>query len=173
MEFPPLPSELLDLTGCTEKVDALYGRGHQRTVITEKGADACRMMRADGMPLSVIAWKLGIPTSTLKDCIKRQPELKEAMAVGQQQDEYEHILNLRRAAKAGNPIPSIFLLKAMHGYRENDAPTVNVSNISLQLPQSLTDEDLARLAAKNLTVYDLPEPKQEDDDELEGEVVDE
>jgi hypothetical protein len=169
-QFPTLDAETWDYSGCVEKEDALYGRGHQRSVVTPKGIDICRKLRSMHYNLKLVAYLIGLKSSsTLKDCAKRQPELAEALEAGEALSEAHLVTTVVRAANSGFAPAAMFLLKCMHGYRENDAPQNNVSNVTIQLPASMTLEQMRQLKAEGLTVNQLP---QSTEDELVGEVVD-
>lgn len=166
-EFPPLPCESLDATDCIEKRPALYG-GPAVNYVTPKGVELCHVMRAQAMPLSVIAHKLGISKTTLSDCMRRQPELQEAMETGHGKGEANLILQLHRAAMSGFAPAAMFLLKTMYGHREMDAPPDFKPNIILHLNAPLDPDAYARVVAAGGVV---PELMTGPPDELEGEVV--
>lgn len=167
--FPPLPCESLDVTGCWEKrqPDARYGGGKQPyTYITEKGVEVIRQMRGEGLAIPSIAFRIGLPKSTLKDCINRQPELKEAVEIGRAREEDHLIQTLYRAAWGGFAPAAMFLLKTRHGYRENDSVAPPTSNVIVHLPSAMSMDDLKRMKDAGVNLLQLPTSIPEDEPEL-------
>ncbi len=64
--------------------------------------------------------------------------------------------NLRKAARKGNVVASIFLLKARHGYREGDAPDARTL-VQINLPDAASPS--AYLSAIGVTTVDPSDPE--------------
>jgi hypothetical protein len=172
-EFAPLEEESWDYSGCIEWKDTgPYSRGTKTMVVTPKGVEMAKKLRARHCNTAIIAHLLGAKKTTFNDAVKRQPELQEAMESGRGIGEHHIVMGLVRAANAGFAPALMYLGKVLYGHRENDTPQTNVSNVTIQLPASMTLEQMRQLKAEGLTVNQLPMPNfDEIGDELKGEVV--
>lgn len=159
MNLDPLMSDGLDLSDTVEHVVSPYNKNSTKMLqITPKGIEACYTMRADGLSIVTIAHRLGIGEHGLRECMRRQPELNEALRSGHafQQDELVRILV--QSARTGFAPAAMFLLKTQHGFRENDPPQTTASNVVIHLPASMSLDDLKRLAEAGVSPRALPEP---------------
>lgn len=164
-DLPPLDSDSLDLVDCVETRTSQWsntgsnGRPQTYTVILPKGVQASHIMRKDGLSIQSIAYRLGVSDRTFRDCIRRQPELQEAIHAGHARQQDYLVRLLMKGALAGFYPAAMFLLKGFHGIRENDAPQNNTSNVVIHLPASMSMEDLKRLAEAGVDPMQLPAPK--------------
>src|SRR5205807_2700339 len=91
-----------------------------------------------------IARALGTSKRVLARWLEEIPELAEAFEVGRETYRMELESNLRRAARKGNVIANIFLLKAVFGYKEGDqSDSANRVSITFTLPGAMTPEQFA------------------------------
>lgn len=88
-------------------------------------AERIRALAADGWSVRGIAAHLGVSQDTMRDkWFDEQPELREAMELGREDERHTLHNRLYRLATEGTgkdaAIAAMFLLKARHGYREGD-----------------------------------------------------
>lgn len=106
--------------------------------VTEGGLAIIRDMARLGHPVAAIAGALGMSRETLNQCRKRQPEVADALDEGLAGLEHELVNSLLKAARSGNVVAAMFLLKCRHGYREtgqtDSAPKVAVQ---INLPAAM------------------------------------
>ena len=122
------------------------GTGHPRVEVTDGGIDLVRRMAPNAHSLGTIAAALGVSRRTLGEAMERQPELKEAFALGRAALETELAAALLDKARAGNLVAAIFLLKAMCGWREGEARDgLTKVAIQINLPPPLSQADYARM----------------------------
>ena len=86
---------------------------------------------AGGATKTGVAMALGCSNVVLERWLHEQPELKEALIQGREKERQTLHDVLTNAAKGGNIVSAIFLLKARHGYvegqQENQANRVSVT----------------------------------------------
>jgi hypothetical protein len=100
-----------------------------------------RQLASTGHSVIGIARGLNVSHVVFNRWLDSYPELAEAMTEGRESERLELHDVLFRAAKKGNIIAAIFLLKARHGYREGDqSDTANKVSINFTLPGAMTPE---------------------------------
>jgi hypothetical protein len=105
-----------------------------------------------------IARGLNTGINQLRRWIDENPALEEAIAQGRESERFALHSGLFRAAKRGNIIAAMFLLKARHGYREGDqGGEANRVSITFALPGAMTPEQFTIEHAP--TTENLPVPK--------------
>ena len=113
------------------------------------GSDTARRIRhlaATGHSVIGIARGLNISHVVLSRWLDEHPELAEAISQGRESERLELHNVLFRAAKRGNIIAAMFLLKARHGYREGDqSDTANKVSITFALPGAIDAKDFMGL----------------------------
>ena len=86
---------------------------------------------AGGATKTGVAMALGCSVLVLERWLSEQPELKDALIQGREKERQTLHDVLTNAAKGGNIVSAIFLLKARHGYvegqQENQANRVSVT----------------------------------------------
>ncbi len=88
-----------------------------------------------------IARAFNTSQDTLRRWIEDDPALQEALELGREVERMEIDSVLKRAAKKGNIVAAMFLLKTRHGYREGDqSETANKVSINFTLPAALKPE---------------------------------
>ena len=93
---------------------------------------------ADGASIGGIATSFGVSAEVFKRWIEEQPSLKEAIDRGRERERHVLHSGLVEAAKKGNIVAMMFLLKSRHGYREGDqGDTANRVSITVSLPGAL------------------------------------
>jgi hypothetical protein len=118
------------------------GRPHKEAPAVVSTARIIEVMAADGRTVIGIAKALKTSKETLAKWLDEDPELAEAFARGKEIERYELHNGLRRAAKRGNIVAAIFLLKARHGYREGDqGDSANKVSITFTLPGAMKPEE--------------------------------
>ena len=119
-------------------------------------AQRIEQLAASGHSIVGIARGLNTSKDTLARWLDEDPALAEALARGRESERFELHNILFRAAKRGNVIAAMFLLKARHGYREGDrGGEANRVSITFALPGAMTPEQFAiehAPAAKNFPV---------------------
>ncbi|HZF18545.1 MAG TPA: hypothetical protein VE008_02435 [Burkholderiales bacterium] len=104
---------------------------------------AARIAALAAIGHSVVGIARGLNTSadTLRRWLDEDPTLAEAFAQGREAERFTLHNVLYRAARKGNIIAAMFLLKARHGYREGDqGGEANRVSITFALPGALTPE---------------------------------
>src|SRR5438045_3199725 len=120
-------------------------------------AQRIEQLAASGHSLVGVARGCNTSADTLRRWVDEDPALAEALARGRESERFELHNILYRAAKRGNVIAAMFLLKARHGYREGDqGGEANRVSIVFQLPGALTPEQFAIDHAP--TTENLPVP---------------
>jgi hypothetical protein len=107
-------------------------------------ADAARRiaaLAATGHSVVGIARGLDTSNDTFRRWIEEDPALAEALARGRESERFALHNVLYRAARRGNIVAAMFLLKARHGYREGDqSDAANRVSINFTLPAALKPE---------------------------------
>ncbi len=99
-------------------------------------------LAATGHSVVGIARGLNTSNDTLRRWVDEYPELAEALARGREAERFALHNVLYRAAKRGNIVAAMFLLKARHGYREGDqSEAANKVSITFTLPSAMKAED--------------------------------
>ncbi len=125
------------------------GTGHPRADITSEGAAIVQRMAASAHSLATIGSALGLSRRTLGEAMERQPEVREAFEAGRAALETELASALLDKARNGNLVATIFLLKAMCGWKEGE-PRDGTPKVAIQinLPPALTEAAYERLLAE-------------------------
>lgn len=114
-------------------------------------------LAASGHSLIGVARGLDASADKLRAWLDEDPALAEALARGRESERFELHNVLYRAARKGNIIAAMFLLKARHGYREGDqGGEANRVSITFALPGAMTPEQFAIEHAP--TTENLPVP---------------
>jgi transposase-like protein len=116
-------------------------RGRVPKVAPATAAARIAALAATGHSVVGIARGLNTSTDTLRRWLDDDPALAEALARGRESERLALHNILFRAARKGNIIAAMFLLKARHGYREGDqSGEANRVSITFALPGALTPE---------------------------------
>lgn len=119
-------------------------RGGRYKPITDDQLPAIQAMAARGLWDKEIAQSLGMAASTFIERKKENPALQAALDAGRAV-EHEQLHNaLHTAAMAGNIVAAIFLLKARHGYREQDSGRDAPSQVVINLPGAMPLDQFAK-----------------------------
>lgn len=141
---PPAPpvTEAIVVENATRWVRAPSKPPHLE--VLPAGLDVIRDMTRNGHNRDGIARALGMNGSTLGDCIKRQPEVAEALAQGRAA--LHHIIHsaLLQQGLDGYAPALMFLAKAQLGWRETDAPESRPNIQIIKLPDSRSPEEYMR-----------------------------
>lgn len=123
------------------------GQGRTYWKVTPRGLRMVEELAGRGCHLTTIARVLGMDVATLREVRRRDPEVDEAYQRGLAREHDALVGNLRALADGGNVVANLFLLKARHGYREGEAPELNVSVNTggvILVPNKMTVEDFLR-----------------------------
>jgi len=116
-------------------------RGRPQKVAPTNAAARIAAYAATGHALVGIARLLGTTKEVLRRWIEEDPALEEALAQGREAERFTLHNVLYRAARKGNIVAAMFLLKARHGYREGDqAEHANRVSINFTLPGAVEPE---------------------------------
>lgn len=119
-------------------------------------------MRAQGCAIATIAAKLEMPTSTFRDVMERDDDLKSAFDQGTAEMHDELVNLLMVQAREGYAPAAMFLLKASHGYRENTpVRSTDKQTVNIIIPPAATADELMKLTSvmKDITPTNpAPEP---------------
>lgn len=159
--------ELLDPEGALETISnkELYPNGRlggpngtPTIKITPYGCQIIEFYAANALPHELIAKRLGISKPALMRRAMEQPEVAEALAVGHAENAFELMECLMGMARRGNVIAAIYLTKVLHKWRDNDPiQQTTQNNVVIQLPGSMTLEELKQLAASGVSPMQLPQ----------------
>lgn len=128
---PPPSTELIVVENATHWVREPSKPPHLE--VLPAGIDVIRDMTRNGHNRDGIARALGMSGSTLGDCIKRQPEVAEALSQGRAALHHTIFSALLRQGLDGYAPALMFIAKTQLGWRETDAPTAQ-SNVIINLP---------------------------------------
>lgn len=139
------------------------GQGRTYWEITPRGLAIIEELVGRGCHLATVARVLGMHGTTLREVRRRDPAVEEAYQRGLAREHDVLVGNLRRVADEGNVVANLFLLKARHGYREGEAPELNVSvntgGVVLLPPKMTMDEFLSERRAAGGSIPGQPEPE--------------
>lgn len=129
-------------------------------VVTPLGLEVIRQLTARGHNRVSVAMHMGISGKTLNQCIKRQPEVEEALEVGKAILDHDIHDELYRQGKKGYAPALMFLAKCRLGWRESDVPDTK-PNVQVVVvgPQSLDDWRQSFQSYKQVSTQP---PKEED-----------
>jgi hypothetical protein len=108
------------------------------------GLDVIRDMTRNGHNRDGIARALGMSGPTLGDCIKRQPELAEALSQGRAALHHTIFSALLQQGLDGYAPALMFLAKTQLGWRETDAPESRPNIQIVKLPDCMTPAQYVR-----------------------------
>lgn len=115
--------------------------GRPRKVVPCDAYARAEAAAKEGWSMKAIAWKLGASEDVMRRWMEEQPSLKEAIDRGRERERHELHSGLVTAAKKGNIVAAMFLLKSRHGYREGDqGDTANRVSITFNMPGALKPE---------------------------------
>ena len=122
---------------------------------------AARIQKLAATGHSMVGIARGLNTS--KDIVRRwcedYPALGEAFARGRESERFALHNVLYRAARKGNIIAAMFLLKSRHGYREGDqSDTANKVSITFALPGAMKPEEFLKAIEHEPTNTNQPVP---------------
>jgi hypothetical protein len=122
------------------------GKGNP-IAVTAPGRDLIERLAANGASIETIAAALGISGSTLNEAAKRDPAVQEALDKGHGALETELVGLLMKAAREGDKIAAIFLLKGKRHWRDSTPvePKGDTPNITINLPGAASPEDYRRM----------------------------
>src|SRR5690242_1021292 len=99
-------------------------RGRPLKMPPANAAERIAALAAKGHSIIGIARGLNTSQDTLYRWMEEDPTLAEALAHGRESERLVLHNVLYRAARKGNIVAAMFLLKARHGYREGDQSEV-------------------------------------------------
>ncbi len=112
---------------------------------------------ADGSSIAGIASTFGVSKEVFTRWLEERPALKEAIDRGRERERHVLHSGLVKAAKKGNIVAMMFLLKARHGYREGDqGEQANRVSITFSLPGAMKPEQFTIENDPNPTAQRLP-----------------
>ena len=115
-------------------------------------------LAATGHSVVGIARGLNTSNDTFRRWIDENPALAEALLQGRESERFALHNVLFRAAKRGNIVAAMFLLKARHGYREGDqADIANKVSITFTLPAAMKPEEY-KVIEHEATADTIPVP---------------
>ena len=146
----------------TKRVDRPHLKPGRKTRQPTAGtAERIRHLAATGHSVIGIARGLKVSNSVFTRWLEEYPDLAEALSQGREKERHTLHNGLYRAAKRGNIVAAIFLLKSRHGYREGDqSDTANKLSITFSLPGAMKPEEFKVIDHEQTTNSNLalPEP---------------
>ncbi len=109
-------------------------KGGPRKMIPASALPMITKMLAEGKRERRVALALKMSVPTWIQRKKDQPEVADAVALGQEMLFERIVGNLLSQAKKGNVIAGIYLSKVLLGLRENDDPSESRPQITINLP---------------------------------------
>lgn len=152
--------EVIDPKGTWEAVPPTGGNGQgaRGVRITELGCKVIEFYAAHGLTQTVIARRLGMTIRSFGACLSRQEEVREAMTAGSSEMEDELSECLMGMARRGNVIAAIYLTKARLGWRDNDVPVEQKSNLQIVINAPLSVDDFKKMREAGVSPLMLPTP---------------
>jgi hypothetical protein len=123
--------------------------GMQRVKPPTGAAEIIQDLASKGYGYRGIAATFKISAPTLSRWFDDYPTIKQAYDIGKEEERQAlHGALYRQATGAGNVVAAIFLLKARHGYRENEVVSEgNKVNITFNLPGAMKPDEYKTLEA--------------------------
>lgn len=115
-------------------------------------AERITELAADGWSTIGIAHRLGVDPKTFNGWLERDPALKDAMALGREQE--HHVLYnvlFRAATEKGNITAALGILNARHGWRTDQSDQGNRVNVNIALPGAMTLQQFTAITSKGAT----------------------
>jgi hypothetical protein len=146
-----------------------YQMGAPRKYPPKNATETIEQLAAQGHAIIGIAKKLGVSKDTFKRWCEEDDTLQEAFEIGRETERHALHSLIVQSAVLNKPANSnaMFLLKARHGYRENDQQNVNVGVTVVPSVMVVrdhgSDEEWAARAAeqqRTLTLNAASPPKQ-------------
>lgn len=137
------PSQRMPLVPAVDTGTALAKNvgGRPRKVMPADAEKRAEKLASEGSSLRGIATAFGVGKDVFNRWIEERPELLEAINRGQESERHVLHSNLVTAAKKGNIVAAIFLLKSRHGYRESEqTDNANRVSITFSLPGAMKPE---------------------------------
>ena len=119
-----------------------------------RGMKLLEEMTAQGHSIPTVAKKLRMGSATLYRLMKRDSTVREAVDRGRATLEHELVSILLTAARGGDNVAAMFLLKSRHGHRDvgqvvetpgSPTTTVNAENVQVVMSPTMTDTQFAQL----------------------------
>lgn len=130
--------------------------------LTQPPANAAKRiaaLAATGHSVVGIARGLNTSNDTFRRWVDEHPELAEALARGREAERFALHNVLFRAARRGNIVAAMFLLKARHGYREGDqTEAANKVSLTFTLPSAMKPEEFMKVIEHEPASTDKPVP---------------
>ncbi|MFN3620095.1 hypothetical protein [Sphingorhabdus sp.] len=133
-----------------------------KTVLTPDERDAVGVALLDGYARAEIAAALGINVTTLRRLITDDKMLMDAVAARKDLEESELCDLLTANARRGDSAAAMFLLKARHGYRDRDDPSLKIDASKkygvLLMPSPMSMDDWSASAAAQQAQFREADP---------------
>lgn len=112
--------------------------GRRRKNPPKDAAARVQELAKEGYSIKGIAARLGAGVELFSRWRDENPDIQHALDEGREHEHSELFNSLYGAAKKGNVVAAIFLLKTRHGYREGaEGELANRVTINFQLPGAL------------------------------------
>ena len=117
--------------------------GRKPKVPPPDASEKIKALAADGFSVVGVAAHFHVDTKTLARWLDEDPELRQALDEGRENErQCLHNLLYRQATEHNNATAAMFLLKARHGYREGDQGDAgNRVQITFALPGAMPLKD--------------------------------
>ena len=127
---------------------AVIQPGGPSITITRKGLELIERLAARGATKGTIAAHLGIHRQRLSEMLNDDAAENNAVLLawqrGHQRHEAKLVAILEKHALAGYSPAAMFLLKTMHGFRENDPQQAATLAVNINVPQNMSREEWER-----------------------------
>jgi hypothetical protein len=111
--------------------------GRPKAQVAARELPKITKLAASGVREKDIARAIGISAPTWTKLKADDPKLLAAFEAGQQQFHDLLVADALRMSKRGNVAATIFMLKARHGYRENEVIADNRPHVIINLPAAV------------------------------------
>jgi len=113
--------------------------GRKATTAPAGAAETVRALAADGWSVIGIAHRLGVDPKTFNNWLEIDPKLKDAIALGRE-EEHHVLFNVlyRAATEKGNITAALGILNARHCWRTDQSDQVNRVSVTIALPGAMT-----------------------------------
>lgn len=132
-----------------------------KITITPEGQKLIATLAADGVSLGSIAKHLGITGRTLYRLRKDHQEIEDAVEVGRSELETEMVGVLTAAARKGNIVAAMFILKGQRGWKEGTPrEVINKTEVNITIGKAMTQDEfdkLVELPPEDVTEVPVPQ----------------
>lgn len=113
--------------------------GRKPITAPANAAENIRALAADGWSVIGIAHRMGVDPKTFNNWLELEPPLRDAFALGREQErQVLHNIIYRKAVEKNDTTAAIMLLNSRHGYRTDHSEQGGRVHVTIALPGAMT-----------------------------------